>query len=303
MADSTTNEYKNEKRRLSRSFTREGMFIADFVKTKYECIYREAATMYNVINQANPRKPDLRRTNEFRQWKNNIASGLSRPLTPIPRQKKRKLVHMTHRNIPIVTTGHLTNVCISLSDQIDVIMPVVENPPPDSQTPPPQPESPRSIMPVVENPPPDSQTPPPQPESPPPEIPLTTEQNPPQTSENPTPCNPVSGMIMELKIPLIQYPNTPKTKQDPKKILETAYTESIIEEGNQQEILDPSLLDEVPAEVVEKIIAELHQDPNLKDIMSDMERQLITEEEIVGLEIDVPDLYDPLEEELESMFW
>ena len=269
MAEYTTNQYKNEKRRQARSLIREGMFISDFVNTKYNSIYQEAAVLYNEINQINPRKPDLRRTNEYRRWKNNIASEHNMPLTPMPRQKKRQFVHVTHRNIPVSTTSHPTNIC--------VVLPVVESPPSDNQTPP-QSESPRG------------------------EIPLSDDQTSPQSSENPAPDSRISGMTMQLKIPLVRCPSIPKTIQDPKEILGTAYVETILDEGNQSEMLNPSLLDEVQPEAIEKIISDLQQDPNLKDMMADIENQMNIEEEIVGLNIDIPDLYDPLEEELRSIF-
>ena len=308
MAEYTTNEYKNEKRRQARSLIREGMFISDFVETKYNSIYQEAAALYNEINQINPRKPDLRRTSEYRQWKNNIASEHNMPLIPMPRQKKRQLVHVTHRNIPVsTTTSHPHNICI--------VLPVVESPPSDNQIPP-QPESPRAEIPLAS----DNQIPPqpespraeislsdnqtsPQSESPRAEISLSDNQTSPQSSENPAPDSRISGKIMQLKIPLIQSPSIPKTIQDPKGILGTACEETMLDEGNQSEMFNPSLLDEVPPEAIEKIISDLQQDPNLKDMMADIENQMNIEEEIVGLNIDIPDLYDPLEEELRNIFW
>ena len=105
---SQSNEYKNEKRRQSRTLTREGMFICDFVKTKYEGIYNEAVTLYNQINQLNPKKPDLRRSTEYRQWKNVYAASRNMPSIIIPREKKRKLVHLAHRDIPVSTSTNNT---------------------------------------------------------------------------------------------------------------------------------------------------------------------------------------------------
>ena len=108
MAAAGTNEYKSDKRRSSRTLVREGMFISDFVKTKYEGIYNEAATLYNEINRLNPKKPDLRRSKEYRQWKNDCATSRNMPSIIIPREKKRKLVHIPHRNIPISTSTNNT---------------------------------------------------------------------------------------------------------------------------------------------------------------------------------------------------
>ena len=265
MADSTSNEYKNEKRRHMRSLTREGMFVSDFVETKYNFIYQEAAVLYNQINEKNPRKPDLRKTQEYRHWKNNYASAHNMPVTPIPRQKKRQMVHVVHRNMPVSITSLPVITCIDL--------PTVEIPLSDNQTPPP-------------------------PESPQPESPLSDDQ---PSSENPPLDNRLAGKTMQLNIPLMRCPTASETVQHPKGMLETACEESIIDEGDQTELLDPSLLDDVSPEVMSKIIEELQRDPNLSNIMADVESSFNLEEEIVGLTVDVPDLPDPLEEE--SMFW
>ena len=248
MAVSRTNAYKVEKRQYYKTTTREGMFVADFVKTKYPEIYQEAAILYNRINQNHPNKPNIRKTLEYRMWKNEIAEANNQPTTPIPRQRNQLNKQLLYPSMPIgpITTGNITLQSGS-SDE------------------------------------------------------TATENTPGPSSQKET--HQLSDRQMVLTIPLIPYPNTPKSIQRPTEILETAYTESIVEEGDQQEILDPSLIDVVPADVVEKIIAELRQDPCLNDIMLDMEKQLTTQEELVGLEVDVPDIHDPLEEELENMCW
>ena len=64
------------------------MFISDYVYTKYKSIYQEAAVLYNEINQKHPRKPDLRKTIEYRHWKNTLAASNNMPMIPIPREKK-----------------------------------------------------------------------------------------------------------------------------------------------------------------------------------------------------------------------
>ena len=268
MAEHTTNAYKNDKRRHSRTLIREGMFISDYVNTKYKCIYEEAAVLYNEINRINPRKPDLRRTKEYRHWKNNFASAHNMPITTIPREKKRQLVHTTHRDVPISTTSHSTIVCVDL--------PVIENPTTDNQI---LPESPRT------------------------EIPLADDQSSPQSPEKPIQDNRISGMTMQLNIPLMPCLNITKTVQAPKEIPGTDYRETVIDEGNQAETFNPSLIDEISPEVIEKIISDLQKDPGLKDMMTDIESQFNIEEEILGLDIDVDDLHNPLEEELLNMYW
>ena len=55
-------------------------------------------------------------------------------------------------------------------------------------------------------------------------------------------------------------------------------------------LMDPSVLDQLSPEIMEKIISDLQNDPNMKDLMNDVEEQINTEEELVGLEIDLPEL-------------
>ena len=308
MAEYTTNEYKNRKRRHSRSLIREGMFISDYIQTKYYNIYQEAAELYNSINRTNPRKPDLRRTIEYRQWKNNMSADLSMPVTPIPRQKNRQYVHVIHRDIPIPLAVHPSS---SLT-----VLPTVESPRADNQTSPQPAESPRADNQTSPQPPEspraDNQTSPQPAESPradnqtspqPPESPRADNQTSPQPSETPLTNIQTSRKIMQLKIPLIPSPNMSNSIQHPQKIMETTYTETVLDEGNQTEILYPSLLDEVSPETIDKIIADLRQDPELKDIMVNIENEMNVEEEILGLNIDIPDIDDPLEEELQNIFW
>ena len=327
MAISQTNAYKLEKRQYYKITTREGLFVADFVKTKYPEIYQESAMLYNRINQIHPNKPNIRKTIEYRTWKNQIAEANNQPTKPIPRQRNQLNKHLLYPNM---STGPTTTENITpQSDSSD-----------ESATENITPQTDSSDQTATEN------TPGPSSRKETHQlagkqmmltIPLIPYPNTPKSIQSPTkiletaytesiveegdqqeildpslldvvPDDVVDKIIAELHQDpclkdLIPYPNTPKSIQSPTKILETAYTESIVEEGDQQEILDPSLLDVVPDDVVDKIIAELHQDPCLKDIMLDMEKQLTTQEELVGLEVDVPDIYDPLEDELENMCW
>ena len=46
--------------------------------------------------------------------------------------------------------------------------------------------------------------------------------------------------------------------------------------------------------IIDKIISELREEPELMDIVAGIE---------VGLDIDIPDLDDPLEDELENILW
>ena len=61
--------YKKRIRQANNSRKRQALFIAEYVQTKYNDIYIEAAELYNHINQIYPKKPDLTRSDEFRNWK------------------------------------------------------------------------------------------------------------------------------------------------------------------------------------------------------------------------------------------
>ena len=59
---------KRERRRFN-------MIIAEFTKTKFGNVYREGKDLYNSLNAKYPTKHDLTKTNEFKQWKNDILDG------------------------------------------------------------------------------------------------------------------------------------------------------------------------------------------------------------------------------------
>ena len=82
-----SNAYKNERRNKAKILTREALFVNEYVQTKYKDIYNEAAEMYNRLNKQYDKKPDLRKTLEFRIWKNQIAASKGQPVTYIPRPK------------------------------------------------------------------------------------------------------------------------------------------------------------------------------------------------------------------------
>ena len=104
----------------------------------------------------------------------------------------------------------------------------------------------------------------------------------------------VYGDNMQLKIPLLKLPAKPSVTTE---TLQTV-TEEILQESDQ---IEPSLYDEIDQEVIEKIIAELRNEPELQDVFSGIEQQLEIEQ--IGMEIDIPEDIR-LEDELENlMLW
>ena len=249
MAVSQSSTYKKQRRNQQKTLTRESLFISEYVQVKYKDIYREAASLYNEINKKHSQKPDLRKTVEFRQWKNSLSIANGGPSSHVPRQKEYKYKRTNHRDIVLdTTTAEMAT---------------------SAETP-------------AESP-----------------VPTTSEENR-QIDQR------VAGMTMCLNIPLMQMPTHNTT---------LASQETVLEEGDQtlnpftidmdegEQALTPSILDQVSPETMEKLIRELELDPNLKDIMDDVQNTIQQEsnieEELVGLTIDLPDLEDLLEEELQ----
>ena len=234
MAASQTDVYKNTKREIAKSLSRQGMFISEYVQFKYKDLYREAGMMYNELNKQYPHKPDLRKTKEFRHWKNEMAKANGERPSYIPREKKYKYKRTAYWDIALE----------------------------DSES---------------------------------------TPEAPSRTSDK----------TMCLNIPLLDASNYKPSRQ------------TIIEEGDQSanqeddqsanqeddqtadidQVMAPSILDGIATETIQRIIQELRTDPNLRDIMEDIDQEISTtqdvEEEIIGLEVDLPELYDRLEEELD----
>ena len=102
MAEPQSNTYKNERRNQARIITREALFVSEYIKIKYEDTYNEAAAFYNEINKMHARKPDLRKSLEFRVWKNRMAAAKGQPQTHIPRPKEHYYNRTQYRDITLV---------------------------------------------------------------------------------------------------------------------------------------------------------------------------------------------------------
>ena len=261
MAECNTTTYKKQKRRESRSNARQAIFVSDYLKFKYSHIYEEAAQEYNYLNRLYPRKPDLRRSVEYRVWKNNLAKQQSLPPSKIPRQKFYKYNHAPYSNIPVSSEVVPTGSLISL--------PYSQNPVPESEKImqlriPLMALSPASTQPIE----------------------ITTEeviQTSTETVEAPTePIEIITEEVIQTSTETVEAPTEPF-------------------ETSTEEVIYPSLIDELAPEIVDNIIAELRKDSNLKDIITEMEQQIQIEEG--DLDIDIPDLADPLEDELENLLW
>ena len=245
MAESELTIYKRDQRRLNRSKVRQALLVNDYVFYKHFDIYQEAAQLYNQINQTYPRKPDLRRTEEFRIWRNGVTGRPIRAKRK-PTTNRQHYVFPPHPNIP-VAEGINPNVSFT------VVVEQPENPHirPES----PQPESPQPESLQSESPQPESQQPEsPQPESQQPESPQPESQQPespqPESLQPESPVQRIKkGKVMELRIPLLNpavethsiVTGEVLQKDNPEPTLYTETLQTVTEEVLQEGTLQPSL--------------------------------------------------------------
>ena len=231
------NEYKKTRRNQSRVKVRESLFISEYLETKYHHIYMEAATMYNNINKKYPRKPDLRRTVEFRAWKNTTNPQAADHIS----QQKYGIYNRTeYKDILLTSLKETHRPLQQLSMRLEI--PLMPSPSSTGQ-PPAKEDQTVTIM-----------------------------------HDNPPPVSEISPEI----------------------------TDEILQEGDQspvqQDVLNivPSLIEELSPQTIDKIIQDLRDDPEMDDLMRNVEEQI--EEELVDLEVDVPEIPDRLEEELNQLW-
>ena len=294
MAVSYTKEYKNNKKLEYKIAVRQGMFITDYVKTKYDQIYMEAADLYNRINNKYPCKPNLMKTAEFRTWKNKIAAEKQQPTIHVPRQRDRYLKPTEYPNITSPedntnnnnTSPRPTNLVIGNRQfvlEIPLMNPYSTNITPtngddtiETQTVEEGDQQPTNGDDTIET--------------------QTVEEGDQQ---------PTNGDDT------IETQTVEEGDQQPTNGDDTIETQTV-EEGDQQvarsqqdggsnQDLSPSLFDDVPDHIVDQIIADLRSDPSLKQIMDDVENQDV-HEQIMDLDIDLPSPEDLLQQEIDNLF-
>ena len=276
----------NEQRRANKSKSRQALFISEYIQAKYFDVYSEACSFFNDLNATYATKYDLRKTSEFRQWKMHINGEI------LKNRKRTPLQYLDVENVQQTSTGPQSP------------------PPPQSPTgterPPQSPtgtESPPQSPTGTESPPqsPTGTESPPQsptgtgspPQSPtgtgsPPQTPTGT-GSPPQTPPTESQSSPTKyNDMMQLKIPLLSYNTCEKSP--------STVTTQTLGITTEQEI-DPITLNDIPDEKISEIIEQLRQDPDLKDIFTDIEQQI--EFEQLGMDIDISE-QNLLEDEL---FW
>ena len=92
MATGDKNTYKKQMRQVNTSKKRQALFISEYVMVKHFEIYEQAAMLYNKINAIHPKKPDLRKSIEFKNWK-LVETGMPKIRPHIPRHPDQYAVH------------------------------------------------------------------------------------------------------------------------------------------------------------------------------------------------------------------
>ena len=314
MNSSEKKELLKAKRRERQSKVRQALLINEYVYTKYFTIYQEAAQYYNQLNSLHPTKSDLRKCDEFKTWKMGTSG--------YPIRVTRRYHKVCHSNIPVEQHPELTvqadlseqhpelTVQADLSEQQLELSVQAESPDLSEQHPElsvqadlseqqlelsVQAESPDLFEQQLEL-------------SVQAESPDLSEQHPELSvqAESPDLSEQTANSgekVMQLKIPLL----TPSVVTETLQILtqETIQEKplQVAAEGITPETttIHPSLQEELPQDIIDRIINELREDPELKTIMTDIEQDL--EFEQVGMELDVSE-DDRLEKELENlMLW
>ena len=92
MATEQSNLYKKRIRQANNSKKRQALFIAEYVEVKYSQVYQEAAELYNKINARYPKKHDLRKSVEFKNWK-LVESGKPEIQPHVPRDPTQRYIY------------------------------------------------------------------------------------------------------------------------------------------------------------------------------------------------------------------
>ena len=267
---------KKAKRRERQNQVRQALLVNEYIYTKYFDIYQEAANYYNELNNIYPTRPDLRKCDEFKAWKMS-TNGAPIRISYIRKQSKVLYPNIaiqpseTSVEMPVETSVEMpVETSVEMPVETSVEMPVETSVEMPVETSVEMPVETSVEMPVETS----------------VEMPVETSvEMPVETSVERT-----AKKVMELKIQLL----------DSSDIAETNPLNVAVEETIHEETIHPSLTEEIPPEIIAKIVKELREDPELRTIMTDIEQEL--EFEQIDNELDIFE-DNRLEEELENLMW
>ena len=321
------------RRRKNKAIEKEEQFMLDYVRHKYSTVYEEAAWVCKQLNNKYPEKHDLRKAPEHKVWVFNggttvhpifncvsplatiraspqtvttlaspqmatilaspqTATILASPQTVTTLASPQTVTTLASPQTATILASPQTVTTLASPQTVTTLASpqtatILASPQtattlasPQTATAPPSPEPPSPEPPSPEPPtPPCPESPSPEPPSPP---------KPPQKGKVPYSDN------MQLIIPLLKPP-----VKHVGVITETLeiVTEEILQ-GDEQ----PTNLEQIDPQMMEKIITELRADPDLKTIFSEIEQQF--EEQGMDIDIDIElDMDTRLEDELNWEFW
>ena len=79
------NQYVRQWRVTERFRRRHNAFITEYVREKFGNIYHEARCFFNALNEMYPEKLDLRKTREYRNWKQSVPPATRNQASPCKR--------------------------------------------------------------------------------------------------------------------------------------------------------------------------------------------------------------------------
>ena len=249
---------RNERRRVLRKAQahtfRRGTFVADYVQNKYNNVYVEAMQFYDLLNDLYPGKTDLKKTEEYRVWKNNVTRDLSSyfNLQQAPKAAPSSPEPLEQTQQP---------ECV-YSDSLQAAS---SSPEPLEQTQ--QPECVYS----------DS---------------LQAASSTPEPLEQTQQTKTAYNDKLQLKIPLMNSSTILE-----KSTVTTQTLQTITEETLASGVIEASSEHQIPSDIIDKIIEELREEPELQDIFTLIEQQVDFEHLGTDLEIFEQDL---LEKELQD---
>ena len=222
---------RNARRRVVRKVqgdrTRLESLVADYVQNKYGGIYDEACQFHDMLRELYPYKKDLKKTPEYKVWRNNTRRDLTRQASPLPLTPDR--------------TEHVYN------DKLQLRIPLLND---------------VNIM-----------------------------RKSTETLETSTEETPAVGVVESTETLETSTEETPAVG-----VVESTETlETLVEETLTVDVIQASLNEEIPPEMIDKIINELRDEPDLQDIFSSIEEQIQFEQLGMDLEMLEDDL---LEKEL-----
>ena len=274
--------HRNERRRVLRKAQthtfRRGTFVADYVQNKYNNVYVEAMPFYDLLNDLYPGKTDLKKTEEYRVWKNNVTRDLS---SYFNLQQAPKAAPSSPE--PLEQTQQPEG---AYSDSLQAAS---SSPEPLEQTQQPEGVYSDSLQAASSTPEPLEQTQ--QPECVYSDS-LQAASSTPEPLEQTQQTKTAYNDKLQLKIPLMNSSTILE-----KSTVTTQTLQTITEETLASGVIEASLEHQIPSDIIDKIIEELRGEPELQDIFTLIEQQVDFEHLGTDLEIFEQDL---LEKELQD---